>query len=83
MASDRPELSPLLVRALTSFPTRIEFARAIGERRMTIWDWENKVGYIPAQYAIVVEKVTGIDARAIVEEAHRRKGLGQWTADEA
>lgn len=83
MSRPKPELSPILVRALARFPKRIEFARAIGERRMTIYDWENKVGYIPAAYAIVVGRATGISALEIVEEAYRRKGLGRCSADEA
>jgi hypothetical protein len=78
MPAKKPELSPLLVKALTQYPTRVEFGRAIREHRMTIWDWENKTGYIPAVYAGVIEDLgIGITCRQVVDEAHARRGLGQ------
>lgn len=74
------ELSPLLVKALAVYRSKTEFGRAIGERRFTIWDWINKTGYIPAIYGGVIEDAKiGISCREVVDEAHKLRGLGQWT----
>lgn len=72
------EMSVWLQEALDIFGGRqSDFAKAIGESRQTVWHWVNRTGFIPADYAGVVEDATGIPCRAIVDEAHRRKEKGE------
>lgn len=71
------DVSPLLVRATAVFDSKSEFARRIGEPRQKIQDWWKRIGHIPAAYAMVVERETGIPAAEIVEEAYRRRGFGR------